>query len=80
MFGYKFDPACAISSVPELIMNGGYSDATWTTDDGETFGNLPPMPLELHDHCAVALGRDSIDTFFVPESGPEPCPSHVWNF
>ena len=26
------------------------------------------------------LGRDSIDIFVRPESGPEPCPSHVWSF
>ena len=56
MFENKYVQACAISSVPEMIINGGYSsDSTWTTDDGETFGILPPMPLGLHDHCAVAL-------------------------
>ena len=28
-----------------MIINGGYSsDETWTTDDGETYGALPPMP------------------------------------
>ena len=26
------------------------------------------------------LGYNSIDIFFVPESGPKPCPSHVWNW
>ena len=25
-------------------------------------------------------GRNSIDIFVGPESGPEPCPSHVWGF
>ena len=26
------------------------------------------------------LGRNSIDIFVRPESGPEPGPSHVWSF
>ena len=26
------------------------------------------------------LGRNSIDIFLGPESGPEHCPSHVWSF
>ena len=49
--------ACAVSSVPEIIMSRNY-DETLLTSDGETFGTLPPMPISdvyLHDHCAVAL-------------------------
>ena len=54
-------PACAANSVPEMIINGGYfSDATWTTDDGETFGSLPPMPQGMHAHCVVALDGDDL--------------------
>ena len=45
-----------------MIINGGYSsDETWTTDDGETYGALPPMPQGMHWHCAVAL--DGSDLF-----------------
>ena len=57
MFENKLLHACAVNSVPEIVINGGYSfDSTWTTADGETFGILPPMPLGMHDHCLVALG------------------------
>ena len=65
--------ACAISSVPEIIMSGGYyngEENTRYTSDGETFGNLPPMPLGLSRHCAVALdGDDLFVTGGVPSSG-----------
>jgi len=61
MFENKFLHACAVNSVPEIIINGGYSsDSTWTTDDGETFGILPPMPLGMHDHCIAALDDDDL--------------------
>ena len=61
MFENKLLHACAVNSVPEMVINGGYSsDSTWTTDDGETFGILPPMPFGLHDHCLVALDGDDL--------------------
>ena len=66
--------ACAVSSVPEIIMNGGddkfsplinrprnfkpdeeAAKTTTITSDGETFGEILPMPVGLNYHCAVAL-------------------------
>ena len=46
------------------------TDNTIYTNDGETFGNLPPMPLGLYGHCAVALdGDDLFVTGGFPSSG-----------
>ena len=58
-----YETACAISSVPGIVMNGGYFNGyenTQYTSDGETFGNLPPMPLGLRYHCAVSLDGDDL--------------------
>ena len=73
MSSYKEDNmACTVNSVPEMIMSGGYTgyETTRYTSDGETFGNLPPMPLGLYRHCAVALdGDDLFVTGGNPSSG-----------
>ena len=33
-----------------------------------------------NEFAEEAQARNSIDIFLGPESGPEPCPSHVWIF
>ena len=63
--------ACAVSSLPAIIMNGGrrvvegggavigseLEDSTIVTTDGETFDDgLPPLPYGLYHHCMVSLG------------------------
>ena len=42
---------------------------------------LPPPrrhPRERHQQLLLHQGCNSIDILVGPESGPEPCPSHVW--
>ena len=62
MFDYKYDMACAVNSVPEMIINGGNRDpyGTWTTSDGEAFRILPEMPSGNYGHCAVSLDGDDL--------------------
>merc|ERR1712117_750216 len=69
--------ACAVSSVPEIIMNGDPNSfqqegtTTLYTKDGETFGSLPPMPgggYPSERHCAVSLDGD--DLFVAGGSNP----------
>jgi len=68
-----FDQHCAINSVPEIIItgscdpynpaeNGPCSDETSTifTGDGETFANLPPIPVALRSTCVVALDDNNL--------------------
>ena len=72
--------ACAVSSLPALIMNGGrrvlddgvdvtdseLEDSTTFTTDGETFDDsLPRMPYGLYHHCMVSLGGSGIGDLFV---------------
>ena len=61
--------ACTVNSVQEIIMNGGcegsyrcgdYDNSTTYTSDGETFAELPPMPIGLTSHCVVALDDDDL--------------------
>ena len=70
--------ACAVNSVPEMIMNGGdasfspipkprmsqlddeVAETTIFTSDGQTFGQLPKMPVGLNYHCAVALDNGDL--------------------
>ena len=67
-----FYPACAVNTVPEILMTGGCNQtnedsngrcttetSTAYTSDGETFADLPPMPVALTSPCVVALdGND----------------------
>ena len=66
-YGY-FAVACAVNSVPEMIMSGGrlngsdlhiMNDTTYTRD-GISFEFLPEMPLALTSHCMVALDGDDL--------------------
>ena len=71
-YDLSYDQHCAVNSVPEIIISGGCDpsnqdidgrcmDETSTiyTSDGETFADLPPMPVALNSHCLVALdGND----------------------
>ena len=70
--------ACTVNSVQEIIMNGGcdgnyscsdYDNSTIYTSDGETFAELPPMPIGLTSHCVVTLDDD--DLFVTGGSVPE---------
>ena len=74
------DSACTVNSVQEIIMNGGcdgivgnrcgeYDNATTYTSDGETFAELPPMPIGLTSHCVVTLDYDNL--FVTGGSVPE---------
>ena len=72
MSPFKDESACTVNTVPEMIMNGGYfyensttTTTTTTTSDGETFGNLPQMPVGLYQQCGVAL--DGNDLFVTGE-------------
>ena len=75
--------ACAVSTVPEIIISGTLNlreleleDSTIYTSDGETFGDLPPMPYGLFSHCMVSLdngdlfvtGGRKVDASGTPES------------
>ena len=75
MSSYSQDSAlaCAVNTVPEIIMTGGCEPsnqdnngdcidetATRYTSDGETFADLPPMPVALGSTCVVALDGDEL--------------------
>ena len=71
-YNLSYDQHCAINTVPEIIITGGCNpsnqdidghciDETSTiyTSDGETFADLPSLPLALDSPCVVALdGND----------------------
>ena len=69
----SYDQHCAVNTVPEIIIssgcdpsnqdiNGRCIDGTSTiyTGDGETFDDLPPMPVALESHCVVALDGNNL--------------------
>ena len=64
-FSYDLDrdQHCAINTVPEIIITSNrqdiYETSTIYTSDGETFADLPSLPLVLYSTCVVALdGND----------------------
>ena len=68
-YGLLYDQHCAINSVPEIIITGSCdpyddpcSDETSTiyTGDGETFAELPPIPVALTRTCVVALDDNDL--------------------
>ena len=68
-YGLVYDQHCAINSVPEIIITGSYdpyddpcSDETSTiyTGDGETFAELPLIPVALTRTCVVALDENDL--------------------
>ena len=72
-YDLSYHLCCAISTVPEIIISGGCDpsnqdingrciDGTSTiyTGDGETFADLPPMPVALERHCIVALDGNNL--------------------
>ena len=58
--GPKVGPETRPNLLNSLPSPGSYSDSTWYTGDGESFSALPPMPIQLSFHCAVALENDDI--------------------
>ena len=68
----SYDQHCASNSVPEIILttagcnpnnqDGNCADKTSTiyTSDGETFANIPPMPVALSRTCVVALDKNDL--------------------
>ena len=72
MYESKTRAGCTFSSVPEMVITGGdkTDDTVWYTSDTESIAILPPMPLGLESHCAVALdGNDLFITGGSPSGG-----------
>ena len=72
-YDVTYDQHCAISTVPEIIItgscdpynpdeNGPCSDETSTiyTGDGETFADIPPIPVALRGTCVVGLDDNDL--------------------
>ena len=65
------EAGCAFRTEHGLIIAGGTSgsdilgtNAVINTRDGETFEDLPPMPVAKVEHCLVALTDNQVDRWF----------------
>lgn len=77
MSAAKGETGCALSSRHGLVIAGGTDgidisgiDTVTNTHDGETFEDVPPMPVGKVEHCLVAL--DGGDLFVTGGLSPMP--------